>query len=134
MTDQSDGSAREAGGNQKPYGVPGLRSAVGRRLRLERPRRFVEQGKEVFDTDVIEIDIETDADFAIGGTGPALIIGKTVLLESVHLAERHYRFYALGSLPISDEASVALALGGTGTPALETRGRVKLQWDSKAPR
>ena len=65
---------------------------------------------------------------------PALVIGKTILLESERIAERRYRFFALGSLSMSDEASVALGLGGTGISVPEKKGRVKLQWDSRSPR
>ena len=42
MTAQNDGSAREARGAGKPYGVPALKSAVGRRVRLEKPKALAE--------------------------------------------------------------------------------------------
>jgi len=129
MTIQNDGSAREAPGDQKPMRVPSLKSAIARRVRYEKPRRFFEQGKEYLESEVIEIDVETDADFAAAGTGPALFVGKTPLLDSERIGERRYRFFAPGSLSLQENAPIALGRGGSGVPVPERKSRVRLQWD-----
>jgi hypothetical protein len=103
-------------------------------VQYREPRRFVEQGKEYFERDVIEIDVETDADFAIAGTGPALIVGKTAILESERIGERRYRFFAPGSLSLQRNASTSLGIGGSGAPVATRRARVRLQWEADSPR
>jgi hypothetical protein len=130
MMSQNDGSAPESPGYHKPITVPALKSAVARRVRYRKPRRFFEQGKEFQQRDVIEIDVETDADFAVAGTGPALFVGSTLLLDSERLAERRYRFFAPGSLSFQKNAPVALSRGGSGAPPPEKRrSRIRLRWE-----
>lgn len=134
MVTESDGSAGEAPGDRTAIGAPSLKSATARRVRYERPRRFVEQGKERFERDMIEIDVVTDADFAIAGTGPALIVGEITLLESERIGEKRYRFFAPGSLSLQPKASISLGLGGSGTPVAASRSRVRLRWEPDSSR
>ena len=134
MTTHDDGSAREAPRDQKPTRVPLPKSAIARRVRYENPRRFFDQGKEYLANDVIEIDVETDADFVAAGTGPALFVGKTPLLDSERIAERRYRFFAPGSLSLQENAPIALGRGGSGVPVPERKSRVRLQWEAASSR
>jgi hypothetical protein len=134
MTTQNDGSAREEPRKREPMRVPTLKSAVARRVRYDKPRRFFKQGKEYLESDVIEIDVETDADFAAAGTGPALFVGKTTLLDSERLGERRYRFFAPGSLALQENAPIALGIGGSGVPVPDKKSRIRLQWDAASSR
>ena len=112
--------------------VPSVRSALARRARYDEPRRFVVDGKEVSEHDVIEIDVETDKEFVIGGTGPALFVGETVIVESLRVDGRHYRFFALSSSPLDAGAPIALGRAGTGAPAPERKTRARLEWQGDA--
>jgi hypothetical protein len=134
MTIQNDGSAREVPLDHKPISLPALKSVVARRVRYDEPRRFFKQGKEYLESDVIEIDVETDADFAAAGTGPALFVGKTPILDSERLSERRYRFFAPGSLSLRENAPIALGRGGSGVPVLEKKSRIRLQWRGTSSR
>jgi hypothetical protein len=133
MTIQNDGSAREPAKGDAPVKFPTPKSAIARRARYAKPRRFFRDGNEYFEDEAIEIDVETDVDYPPMGTGLALLVGKTVVLDSERLAERRYRFFAPPSTPVPDDAPVALARGGTGVPVPEGKGRVRLQWET-APR
>jgi hypothetical protein len=134
MTIQNDGSAREVPRDHKPISVPALKSAVARRVLYDKPRRFFKQGNEYLESDVIEIDVETDADFAAAGTGPALFVGKTPILDSERLGERRYRFFAPGSLSLQENAPIALGRGGSGVPIPEKKSRIRLQWGGASSR
>jgi hypothetical protein len=134
MTTQNEDSAREESRKPKLVSVPTLKSAVAHRVRYDKPRRFFKQGKEYFESDVIEIDVETDADFAVAGTGPALFVGKIPLLDSERLGERRYRFFAPGSLSLRENASIALGKGGSGVPVPEKKSRVRFRWDPASSR
>ncbi|RKH64487.1 hypothetical protein [Corallococcus llansteffanensis] len=79
--------------------------------------------------DVLEVDVETDADFPIAGTGPALFVGDVVLVDSERLGERRYRFFAPASTPLAKDASVALGRAGSGIPKPETpKDVLRLEW------
>ena len=133
MTIQNDGSAREAPREDKPVSLlPGLRSAIARRVQYDKPRRFIAHGKETLETDVIEIDVESDAEFAIAGTGPALFVGKVPIIDSERIGERRYRFFAPGSLKLESNAPIALGRAGSGVPVPEKKTRVRLQWEDAA--
>ena len=108
--------------------VPSVRSAVARRVRYDEPRRFVVDGKEVPERDVIEIDVETDKEFVLGGTGPALFVGETVIVESLRVDARHYRFFAPSSYPLDAGDPIAIGRAGTGAPVPERKTRARLQW------
>jgi hypothetical protein len=134
MTTRNDGSAREEPRKHEQITVPRLKSAVAHRVRYDKPRRFFKQGKEYFESDVIEIDVETDADFAVAGTGPALFVGKIPILDSERLGERRYRFFAPGSLSLRENAPIALGRGGSGVPVPEKKSRVLFRWDPASSR
>jgi len=134
MTTQNDGSAREEPRDHKPMRIPSLKSAVARRVKYDEPRRFFKQGKEYLESDVIEIDVETDADFVAAGTGPALFVGKTPLLDSERLGERRYRFFAPGSLSLQENAPIAFGVGGSGVAVPERKSRIRLKWDATSSR
>lgn len=108
--------------------VPGVRSAIARRVRYDEPRRFVVDGHERAEREAIEIDVETDAEFVLGGTGPALFIGETVIVDSLRLDGRNYRFFAPPSCPVEARAPIALGRAGAGTPMPERKARVLLKW------
>ena len=129
MTNQSDGSDREATGARRALRVPTLKSAVARRVQEKTPRRFFGQGKEQLEREVIEVDVETDQDFPIAGTGPVLFVGTVPLVDSQRIRERYYRFFAPGSVSLPENATVALGRGGAGAPVPERKARVRLQWD-----
>ena len=128
MTSNDDGSGHEKPAGAKPRGFPSLKSAAARRVRYDEPRRFVEHGKERFERDVIEIDVQTDAEFDIAGTGPALFVGATPVLDSRRVGERHYRFFAPGSLPLADDAPLALGKAGSGVPTPVKKSPLRLRW------
>jgi hypothetical protein len=115
-----------------PPSVPGVKSAVARRVRYDEPRRFVVDGEERAEREVIEIDVETDKEFVLGGTGPALFVGETVIVDSLRLDGRSYRFFALPSEAIETGASIALGRAGAGVPEPERRTRVRLSWQGDA--
>jgi hypothetical protein len=108
--------------------VPRVRSAVARRVRYDEPRRFVVDGEELAEHEAIEIDVETDKEFVLGGTGPALFIGETVIVDSLRLDGRNYRFFALPSHPIEAGAPIALGRAGAGVPVPERKTRARLEW------
>ncbi|PWU24781.1 MAG: hypothetical protein C5B48_04625 [Candidatus Rokuibacteriota bacterium] len=108
--------------------VPRVTSALARRVRYDKPRRFVVDGKELTEREAIEIDVETDKDFTLGGTGPALFVGEAVIVDSLRLDARRYRFFARPSDPIEAGALVALGRAGAGVPEPERRTRVRLEW------
>jgi hypothetical protein len=112
--------------------VPRVRSALARRVRYDEPRRFVIDGKERAEREAIEIDIETDNEFVLGGTGPALFVGETVIVDSLRLDGRTYRFFAPPSYPIEAGASIALGRAGAGVPVPERRTRARLEWQEGA--
>jgi hypothetical protein len=109
-------------------GVPGVRSAVARRVRYDEPRRFVVDGEECAEHEAIEIDVETDAEFVLGGTGPALFVGETVIVDSLRLDGRSYRFFARPSSHVEPGAPIALGRAGTGVPVRERRTKARLKW------
>ena len=108
--------------------VPTVRSAVARRVRYDEPRRFVVDGQETAEREAIEIDVETDAEFVLGGTGPALFVGDTVIVDSLRLDGRNYRFFAPPTYPIKARAPIALGRAGAGLPMPERRTRARLAW------
>ena len=64
----------------------------------------------------------------LGGTGLALFVGETVIVDSLRLDGRSYRFFALASDPIEAGAPLALGRGGAGVPVPERKTRARLQW------
>jgi hypothetical protein len=112
--------------------VPRVTSAVARRVRYDEPRRFVVDGKELAEREAIEIDIETDKEYVLGGTGLALFVGETVIVDSLRLDGRSYRFFALPSDPIEAGAPIALGRAGSGVPVPERKTRARLEWQGDA--
>lgn len=129
MTSHDDGSGREES-RGRPFRTPGIKSAVARRVRYKQPRTFFTAGKEHAETEVLEIDVETDAEFPMAGTGPALLVGGLALIDSERVGERRYRFFAPAATPLDKDASVALGRAGSGTPRPETKSRLRLEWGS----
>lgn len=130
MATQDGGSEPEDTRKQRPA-VPGIKSAVARRVRYPKPRRFFTAGQEHAEADVLEVDVETDADFPIAGTGPALFVGDVVLIDSERVGERRYRFFAPASTPVAKDAAVCLGRAGSGIPRPETpRGLLRLEWSA----
>jgi hypothetical protein len=107
-------------------------SALARRVLYDKPRRFVVDGEERTEREAIEIDVETDKDFPLAGTGPALFVGEAVIVDSLRLDGRSYRFFALPSDPIKAGATVALGRAGAGVPEPERKTRVRLHWQEDA--
>jgi hypothetical protein len=131
MTMQDDGTGRERPREEKPLTLPAVKSAVARRVRYEKPRRFVAHGKEYTESDVIEIDVETDAEFPLAGIGPALFVGNVPIIDSVRVAERRYRFFAPASLALRKGAPIALGRAGSGVPVPEQKAKLKLEWSGE---
>ncbi len=80
---------------------------------------------------MIEIDVETDAEFPLAGTGPALFVGKVPIIDSVRVAERQYRFFAPASLSLRKGAPIALGRAGSGVPVPEKKTKLKLEWSGE---
>jgi hypothetical protein len=127
-----DGAHPEKRPEGRPPTVPGVRSAVARRVRYDEPRRFVVDGKERAELEAIEIDVETDQEFVLGGTGPALFVGDTVTVDSVRIDGRSYRFFAPPSHPVEAGAPIALGRAGSGVPVPERRTKARLEWQEEA--
>ena len=131
----SDGdSGREKAREHRAPAVPGIKSAVARRVRYDKERRFFAEGKELAAADGVEIDVETDAEFPIAGTGPALFVGGVPIVDSQRIGERRYRFFAPPSLALAADAPLALGRAGTGTPRPAKPSRVRLEWTGGSPR
>ena len=128
MTQHDDGSGHEKRIHGEAYSVPAVTSAVAYRARNEDRRRFFEGGREFTDDEVIVIDVETDAEYPIAGTGLALFIGGVPIVDSERTGKRQYRFFAPGSLEIDEEGLVALGRAGSGMPRPERKSRVRLAW------
>jgi hypothetical protein len=128
MTQQDDSTGREHHRADEPLALPRLKSAVARAVRHEKPRRFFTAGQERFETEVIEIDVETDAEFYIGGTGPALFVGDIVIVDSERIGENKYRFFAPAITDLKKGAPIALGRAGSGVPMPEQRTKLRLQW------
>jgi hypothetical protein len=128
---QDDGTGREHRRDEQPLRVPRLKSAVARSVRYEQPRRFVSAGQEHVESDMVEIDVETDAEFPIAGTGPALFVGAAAIIDSERIGERNYRFYAPASMTLEEGAPVVLGRAGTGVPRPEHRSRRRLTWTER---
>lgn len=126
MTSLDDGTGREPR-DEEPLTLPDVKSAVARRASYDEPRRFVTEGEEYSESEVIEIDVETDAEFYIAGTGPALFVGDVPITESERVGERTYRFFAPASLPIEEGAPIALGRAGSGVPVPERRTNLRLE-------
>jgi hypothetical protein len=131
MTMPDDRTQREERRDDKPLTVPGVRSAVARRVRYEKPRRFVVDGEERTEREAIEIDVETDEEFVLGGTGPALFVGETVLVDSLRLDPRSYRFFAPSAFPLESGAPIALGRAGAGVPLPERKAKARLEWQEE---
>jgi hypothetical protein len=131
MTTGNEGSSREHPRDDKLLTVPNIKSAVARRARYEKPRRFFAQGKETMEREGIEVDVETDAEFPTAGVGLALFIGKTAISESLRIGERRYRFFAPHSLPLVKDASLALGRAGSGVPVAGKPSKVRLVWSDE---
>jgi hypothetical protein len=128
VAQQGDGTGREERRDQQPLHVPRLKSAAARSVHYEKPRRFVSDGREHTESEVVEIDVETDAEFPIAGIGPALFVGDAVIVDSERVGERTYRFYAPASAALEEGALVALGRAGTGVPRPEHKRRIRLEW------
>jgi len=132
MTLPNDAATREPPREERPISLPKLKTATARHVQQEKPRRFVTQGTEYFETDVIEIDVETDGDFAIAGTGPALFVGEVPVVDSEKLGPHRYRIFAPGSTTLPKDALLALGRAGSGTPRPEQKTKLRLQWNTAA--
>ena len=130
MTQQDDGTGREEQRVAEPLTLPGLKSVIARSVRYETPRRFFTHGEEHSESDVIEIDVETDAEFYVAGTGPALFVGDIPIVDSERIGDRRYRFFAPASATIKEGAPIALGRAGSGVPAPEQRSKLRLEWRS----
>jgi hypothetical protein len=128
MTQQDDGTAREHHRADEPLTLPGLKSAIARSVRHEPPRRFLTAGEEHSESDVIEIDVETDAEFYVGGTGPALFVGDVPIVDIERIGENSYRFFAPASMDLEERAPIALGRAGSGVPTPEKRTKLRLEW------
>jgi hypothetical protein len=128
MTQQDDGTGREERHVAEPLTVPGLNSVIARSVRYESPRRFFTNGEEHSESDVIEIDVETDAEFYIAGTGPALFVGDVPIVDSERIGDRRYRFFAPASAALEEGAPVTLGRAGSGVPVPGPRSNLRLQW------
>jgi hypothetical protein len=128
MTSLDDGIGPEEPRAEEPLTLPGLRSVVARRVRYGEPRRFVSDGEESSESDVIEIDVETDEEFYLAGTGPALFVGDVPITDSERVGDRQYRFFAPASLPLEEGAPIALGRAGSGVPAPERKTGLRLEW------
>jgi len=131
MTQQDDGTGREEHRVGEPLTVPGLTSVIARSVRYESPRRFFTNGEEHAESEVIEIDVETDAEFYIGGTGPALFVGDVPIVDSERIGDRRYRFFAPASVALKAGAPVTLGSAGSGIPVPGPRSRLRLQWSDE---
>jgi hypothetical protein len=129
MMSQDDGTGREEARAERPLALPDLKSAVARRVRYEQPRRFFQEGDEYAETDAVEIDVETDGELFIAGTGPALFVGDIPIVDSTRVGERRYRFFAPASLPLEEGAPIALGRAGTGVPTIERTTNLRLEWE-----
>ena len=128
MTSHSDNTSQEKPRSTKPVStIPGIKSAVARRVR-DQPRRFVINGREHRESEVVQIDVEMDGDFPIAGIGPALFVGKVAIVDSERLDARHYRFFVPGSASLEGSGPLALGRAGSGVPAPEKRSRAQLTW------
>jgi|SRR5690349_6256823 len=128
MTQQDDGTGREPHRADEPLTLPGLKSVGARSVRYEKPRRFITEGQEQYESEVIEIDVETDAEFYVGGTGPALLVGDVSIVDSERIGDHRYRFFAPASIALKEGAPIALGRAGSGVPSPEKRTRLRLQW------
>jgi hypothetical protein len=128
MNPNNDDSTREPLRADKPLALPGIKSAVARRVSYEKPRRFFTEGRETAEREGIEVDIETDGEFPIAGTGPALFVGNVAIIDSTRVGERHYRFFAPTSLPLVRDAPLALGRAGSGVPTKEKQSKVRIAW------
>jgi hypothetical protein len=126
-----DSSSREKR-DEKPLAVPGIKSAVARRVRRDAPRRFFAEGREYSESEIIEIDVETDAEFPIAGIGPALFVGNVSIIDSERIGERRYRFFAPGSAKLERNATLALGRAGSGVPRPEKKSKARLEWSGAA--
>ena len=127
MATNSDNSGRETR-REKPFTLPNIRSAAARQVSYGEPRRFFVEGRETAERAGIEIDIETDSEFPLAGTGPALFVGEAVIVDGIRVGERHYRFFAPLSLALTRGAPLALGRAGSGIPTRGKRSRVRLRW------
>ena len=125
---QDDGFGSEKRPHGRPYTVPAVTSAVAHRAENREHRRFFAEGREYTEDEVIQIDVETDEDFPAAGTGLALFIGRVPIIDSEHVGERHYRFFAPGSTKLDDRGLIALGRAGSGVPRPERRSKVRLAW------
>ena len=126
-----DGTGREQPRDDQPLALPGVTSAVARSVRYDSPRRFFADGEEHAEHDVVEIDVVTDDEIYIGGTGPALFVGDVALVESERVAERTYRFYAPASVELEQGAPISLGRAGSGVPTPERRTELRLDWEAR---
>jgi hypothetical protein len=127
VTAQDDGTGREEPRHDEPVAVPEPTSVLARYVRYDEPRRFFTAGEEYFESDVIEIDVETDAEFPIAGTGPALLVGEVPVIDSERVGERTYRFFAPASLPLEEGAPIALGRAGSGVPLPERESKLRFE-------
>lgn len=128
MTLQDDGTGREEPRGHEALALPGVKSVVARSVRYRKPRRFVASGEEYSESEVIEIDVETDVEFYVAGTGPALFVGDIPITDSERVGERKLRFFAPASLPLEEGAPIALGRAGSGVPAPERKTNLRLAW------
>jgi hypothetical protein len=129
MATSNDGAPRDEPAVARPPAPPALRAVQGRRVQYRVPRRFVIGGREETVAEVIEIDVETDAEFPVAGTGPALFIGDVVIADSERVGERcYYRFFAPGTARLREGAPIALGRAGSGVPRPEQRTKLRFRW------
>lgn len=105
---------------------PTLKSAEAYRMRFERARRLMVDGKLAPVEEASVIDITTDGDWPAMGTGLALFVEGTAIVESEQLAPRRYRFIAPPDVEWKGGSSLALGLAGSGVPKPLSSSQLKL--------
>jgi hypothetical protein len=128
MSPRDDGAREPEPRDAEGTTLSDLTSVIARRVRYDKPRRFFAGDDEYSESDVIEIDVETETELYVGGTGPALFVGDIPVIDSERVGRRKYRFFAPGSLPLEEGAPIALGRAGSGVPAPERRTKLRLQW------
>src|SRR5216683_2529435 len=89
--------------------LPNVLSVRSESRRFDVPRLFVEHGKNVHVSDVIEVIIETDEPFVKRALSPVLFVGGVALTESRRIDDHHYAFYGPHSERLANGAAVSLS-------------------------
>src|SRR4030095_7392425 len=110
-----DGSGPRPETSAPPH-FPRLLAARAQLLRLDVPRRFAIDGKEVMQHEVVAVDVDCDSLLSPMGVGVALCVGDCVLVDSEVIEGNRVRFFAPVGKPWRRGAPVALGLAGSGPP------------------